>query len=382
LASTPSHGSLLQLLHAQADAVGFLVDLDDLHLDGLADRQDLGRMVDAAPRHVGDVQQAVDAAEIDEGTVFGDVLDHAVDSVAFGEALDEFGALFGAGFFQDRTARHDDVAAALVHLEDLERLLDAHQRAGRRAPGGHRPASRGRKATAPPRSTVKPPLTGRRSRLRRAFFVGFERLHFQTDPGFLRGGPCRATARLRPGRFRWSARHRLRLHRRLRLFQRSHGSLAVPFVAALQIFQNRGVICLIALGDHLVCPAPRPCFRAGRDKQLYRGIWADDRTDIPAVQNGTWRSFGKLALQVDQLFPQAAQYCDPGCCLTDFMGGQNRLVYLRKLEMLRDFNRDTLITKRQALCQECSRHGPVSQARVEVAELEMFGEPPCKRAFS
>ena len=31
----------LQLLHAEADALGVLVDLDDLDLDGLADRQDL-----------------------------------------------------------------------------------------------------------------------------------------------------------------------------------------------------------------------------------------------------------------------------------------------------------------------------------------------------
>ena len=74
----------LELLHAQADAVGFLVDLDDLDLDGLADRQDLGGVVDAAPGHVGDVQQAVDTAQVDEGAVFGDVLDHAVDRLALG----------------------------------------------------------------------------------------------------------------------------------------------------------------------------------------------------------------------------------------------------------------------------------------------------------
>ena len=38
----------------------------------------LGGMIDSAPRDVGDVQQAVDAAEIDEGAVVGDVLDHAL----------------------------------------------------------------------------------------------------------------------------------------------------------------------------------------------------------------------------------------------------------------------------------------------------------------
>jgi hypothetical protein len=122
--------------------VGFLVDLDDLHLDGLADRQDLGGVVDAAPGHVGDVQQAVDTAQIDEGAVFGDVLDHAVDDIAFGQLGDHLGALFGAAFFQDGAARDDDVAAAAVHLEDLERLLECPSAGRRRAPGAHRPGCR------------------------------------------------------------------------------------------------------------------------------------------------------------------------------------------------------------------------------------------------
>jgi hypothetical protein len=45
-------------------------------------------VVDAAPGDVGDVQQAVDAAEVHEGAVVGDVLDHAVEDHAFLEALD------------------------------------------------------------------------------------------------------------------------------------------------------------------------------------------------------------------------------------------------------------------------------------------------------
>jgi hypothetical protein len=44
--------------------VRLVVDLDDLDLHGLADGHHLGRMVHAPPCHVGDVQQAVDAAEI------------------------------------------------------------------------------------------------------------------------------------------------------------------------------------------------------------------------------------------------------------------------------------------------------------------------------
>jgi hypothetical protein len=131
----------LELLHAERDAVGFLVDADDLHLDGLADGEHFGRMVDAAPGHVGDVQQAVDAAEINERTVIGDVLDHAVDNLALFEVLDDFRTLLGAGLFEDGAARHDDVAAALVHLEDLEGLRDVHQRGRRRGSDGCRPAS-------------------------------------------------------------------------------------------------------------------------------------------------------------------------------------------------------------------------------------------------
>ena len=118
----------LELLHAERDAVGFLVDADDLDLDRLADGQDFGRMVDAAPCHVGDVQQAVDAAEVDERTVIGDVLDDALDNLAFFEVLDDFGTLLCAALFEDGTARNDDVAAALVHLEDFEGLRVVHQR--------------------------------------------------------------------------------------------------------------------------------------------------------------------------------------------------------------------------------------------------------------
>ena len=76
----------LELLHAERDALRLGVEADDLHLHALADMQRLGRMVDAAPRDVGDVQQTVDAAEIDERAVIGDVLDDAVEDLAFLEA--------------------------------------------------------------------------------------------------------------------------------------------------------------------------------------------------------------------------------------------------------------------------------------------------------
>ena len=64
--STLAHGLGRLVLEAQRDLLLFLVHLENVDLQLLVDVDDLMRVVDAAPRHVGDVQQAVDAAEIDE----------------------------------------------------------------------------------------------------------------------------------------------------------------------------------------------------------------------------------------------------------------------------------------------------------------------------
>ncbi len=108
--------------------MGFLVDADDLHLDRLADGEDFRRMVHATPCHVGDVQQTVDAAEVDERTVIGDVLDDAFNDLTLFEVLDDFRTLFRTALFKNGTTRDNDVAAALVHLEDFEGLRDVHER--------------------------------------------------------------------------------------------------------------------------------------------------------------------------------------------------------------------------------------------------------------
>ena len=60
-----------------------------MHIDLVADVDDFGRMLHALPGHVGDVQQAVDAAEVDERTVVGEVLDHALDDRAFLQTLEQ-----------------------------------------------------------------------------------------------------------------------------------------------------------------------------------------------------------------------------------------------------------------------------------------------------
>src|SRR4029077_19420464 len=121
-------GISFELLDAEADALGLGIDADDLHLDAVADGHDLARMGDAPPCHVGDVQQAVDAAEIDEGAVVGDVLDHALDDLTLFQPRHDLAALLGARLFEHGAAGYDDVAAAAVHFQDLEGLRHVHQR--------------------------------------------------------------------------------------------------------------------------------------------------------------------------------------------------------------------------------------------------------------
>src|SRR6266851_73739 len=85
-------------------------------------------MADAAPRHVRDVQQAVDAAQIDERAVVGDVLDDALEDLAFGEDVERVLLLLGVLLFEERLARQHDVAALLVHLDHAHAQLLAAQR--------------------------------------------------------------------------------------------------------------------------------------------------------------------------------------------------------------------------------------------------------------
>src|SRR5207253_10985038 len=117
----------LELLEAERDALALPIDVEHLDLELGADLHHLARMRDAAPRHVGDVEQAVHAAEIDERAEVGDVLDDALPHLILFELLHQLLALAGALALEDHSARDDDVAAALVQLDDLELELLAEQ---------------------------------------------------------------------------------------------------------------------------------------------------------------------------------------------------------------------------------------------------------------
>jgi hypothetical protein len=119
---------LADLLETQRHPLGVRVELQHLDAHVVADLKQLGRVRDAAPGHVGDVQQAVDAAEVDERAVFGQVLDDSLDDLAFLQLLERHLLQLGALLLQQHAARQHDVAALLVELDDLEPVLLADER--------------------------------------------------------------------------------------------------------------------------------------------------------------------------------------------------------------------------------------------------------------
>src|SRR5437773_1768939 len=116
----------LQLFQAERDALALPVDVEDFDLELLADLHHLGRMRHAAVAHVRDVQQAVHAAQVDEGPEVGDVLHHTLPHLIDRQLFHQHVAFRFALGFEQHAARHDDVPAPLVELDDLE-LVDRHR---------------------------------------------------------------------------------------------------------------------------------------------------------------------------------------------------------------------------------------------------------------
>ena len=107
-----------ELLEAERHALFLFVVLENLDLDLVADVDQVLGMREASPGHVGDVEQAVEAAEIDESAVLGEVLDHTGEDCALFEVLESLGTLFILLAFEQFLARDHDVAALLVQLDD------------------------------------------------------------------------------------------------------------------------------------------------------------------------------------------------------------------------------------------------------------------------
>ena len=120
-----------ELLVAERDALGRRVVLEHDHVDLVVDLEELGRMADAAPRHVGDVQQAVDAAEVDERAVVGDVLDDAACSTLPSARMSSVCFFFSA-FSSSRSALRDSTMLPRFLLTLMTRIRSSWPRSASR----------------------------------------------------------------------------------------------------------------------------------------------------------------------------------------------------------------------------------------------------------
>ena len=117
----------LGLLEAERDALAVAVDVEHLDLDGLADLEHLGRMVDVRPGELGDVDQAVHPVEVDEGAEVDDVGDRPFDDVARVEPVEDRLAHLLALVLEDGATREDDVVPRAVELDHLAAELLAEE---------------------------------------------------------------------------------------------------------------------------------------------------------------------------------------------------------------------------------------------------------------
>src|SRR5690606_16046385 len=119
---------LLRGLQRQRDALAVQVDLEDLDGDLLADLDDLGRVLDVLPRQLGDVDETVHTAEVDERTEVDDRRDDALADLTLVQVVQERRARLGLRLLEKGATRQDHVVAVLVQLEDLRLELLAQVR--------------------------------------------------------------------------------------------------------------------------------------------------------------------------------------------------------------------------------------------------------------
>jgi len=85
-------------------------------------------MTEATPAHVRDVEQAVEAVQINERAEIRDVLDRAFADIARRHFAEELAAFLVAFGFDEFAAREHDVLTVLIDFDDLEFVAVADER--------------------------------------------------------------------------------------------------------------------------------------------------------------------------------------------------------------------------------------------------------------
>ena len=109
-----------ELLQTQSDALLLLVEVEDNNIDLLVELDNLLRIVDAAPAQVGDMDESVHTAQVDEYAVRGDVLHGTLQDLALLQLRDNLLLLSLELLLDESLVRNDHIAELLVDLHHLE----------------------------------------------------------------------------------------------------------------------------------------------------------------------------------------------------------------------------------------------------------------------
>ena len=117
-----------ELLQAESDTLLVLVEIENNDLQFLVEMYNLLRMIDTTPRKVGDVNETIDTAKVDEHTVRGDVLDRTFENLSLLQ-LGHDNLLLCLQLGLDKSlVGNDYIAELLIYLDNLEfhRLIDIY----------------------------------------------------------------------------------------------------------------------------------------------------------------------------------------------------------------------------------------------------------------
>ena len=116
--SVPGMG--LELLETEGDALLLVVEVEDNDIELLVELDNLAGIADAAPREVGDMDEAVYAAKVDEYTIGRDVLDGTFEHLTLLELGDDLLLLSFEFGLDECLVRNNHILVFLVDLDDLE----------------------------------------------------------------------------------------------------------------------------------------------------------------------------------------------------------------------------------------------------------------------
>src|SRR6266702_2273899 len=111
------------LLDAERNFPFGAVEFEHFCGDLLARLENIRPLADPAPGKIGHMKQSVNAAQINEGAIVGNILDRTLYDLTFFKFFEGYVAYRRALLFENGTARQHDIVTALIDFDNLETSL-------------------------------------------------------------------------------------------------------------------------------------------------------------------------------------------------------------------------------------------------------------------